>query len=257
MKPAVRFILWYFPYEFRRSIYKIGQPDHFRKLQERRALETLDGYSYKPFDQNQCIFVHIPKTAGVSICRSLFGNLAGGHTTIHTYQMIFDKNEFDNYFKFTFVRNPWDRLVSAYNFLKSGGMSTADNRWIEKNLFNFHDFDNFVLRGIKRKNIKKYLHFRPQHEYVCEPRNKRPRVNFIGFYENIQNDFNYVKQKLGISTSLIKANVIQSNGKGDYKEYYTPATKKIVSDVYKKDIEIFGYDFDNSSLENQIADRCI
>jgi len=72
-----------------------------------------------PFDRYQCIFVHIPKTAGVSICRSLFENLAGGHTTIAKYQIIFSKKEFDRYFKFTFkigVKSTFD-LYTYYPFV--------------------------------------------------------------------------------------------------------------------------------------------
>jgi hypothetical protein len=255
MNAVVKSILWLFPYELRRSIYRHMQPGHFQKLQQRRIIASPEGYSYKPFDQNRCIFVHIPKTAGISVCKSLFGNLAGGHTPLHSYQLIFKKYEFDNYFKFTFVRNPWDRLVSAYHYLRSGGISKSDIQWKEKNLLKFDDFNKFVLYGIKQKKIKKYRHFRPQYEYICEPGSKQPKVDFLGFYENLVNDFHYIMSELGISTKLKKANTGHSNRILDYKEYYTPETKKIVNDVYKTDIEIFGYVFDNSSLANQLKYR--
>jgi hypothetical protein len=67
--------------------------------------------------------VHVPKTAGVAISLALFGNLAGEHASIRDYQTIYPKSVFERYVRFTFVRNPWDRLLSAFSFLKSGGMN--------------------------------------------------------------------------------------------------------------------------------------
>ena len=96
-----------------------------------RKKETDDGYSFKPFDQCGCIFIHIPKCAGVSVSKALFGNLAGGHSRVVDYQLVFNSNEYSNYFKFTFVRNPWDRLVSAFFFLKKGGFNDADKKWVK------------------------------------------------------------------------------------------------------------------------------
>lgn len=89
--------------------------------------QIYNNYSYKPLDNLKCIFVHIPKTAGISISRSIFGNLGGGHTKIRDYELIFSAKDFNNYFKFTFVRNPWDRIFSAYRFLKNGGINEEDN----------------------------------------------------------------------------------------------------------------------------------
>ena len=91
------------PHDERRMFFSRTRPQIFNNLQNRRTIVTNDGYSYIPFDRHMCIFVHIPKTAGVSICRALFGNLAGGHASVSMYQIVFSKEEFDRYFKFTFV----------------------------------------------------------------------------------------------------------------------------------------------------------
>ena len=58
--------------------YKFFKTNEFAKFQEMRFSETSEGYSLKSFDEYKCIFVHIPKCAGISLTRSLFGNLAGG-----------------------------------------------------------------------------------------------------------------------------------------------------------------------------------
>ncbi len=76
-------------YYLRRTQFRCEYPNAFMKFQKKRQIKTRKGYSYKPFDELKCIFVHVPKCAGVYVCRNLFGNLAGGHTQISLYQIIF------------------------------------------------------------------------------------------------------------------------------------------------------------------------
>lgn len=245
---TVKGAFWILPYEFRRWLIKVSLPKAFRRLQEKRLIETNNGYSFKPFDQNKCIFIHIPKSAGISISKSLFGNSAGGHRKLEIYQVVFSKSEFDNYFKFTFVRNPWDRLVSAFLYLKNGGINDRDKAWSKQNLTSFMTFDSFVKEWVNQRNIESHLHFVPQFRFICEPGIDIPRVNFIGYFEKLEEDFYYVREKLGLHSNLLHSNKTVEKNK-DYKEYYTDTTKEIVAKVYRKDIQLFGYDFDNISLK--------
>src|SRR5690625_2614056 len=108
-------ILYFIPsYNLRRSIYTVLSPHRRIKHKNQR----LNGKRYAPFDQYHSIFVHIPKTAGVSVAHSLFEIKTAYHVRVSKYQIIFSQDEYNQYFKFAFVRNPWDRLVSAYRFLK-------------------------------------------------------------------------------------------------------------------------------------------
>lgn len=68
----------------------------------------------------------------IDVAKSLFGNLAGSHIPISTYQRIFYTPEFNSYFKFAFVRNPWDRLVSAYRYLMAGGGQNEHDTYIQQ-----------------------------------------------------------------------------------------------------------------------------
>jgi hypothetical protein len=79
-------------------------------------------------------------------------------------------------------------------------------------------------------------------------------VDFVGLYENLAEDFNYIKNRLDISVNLKHQNK-GTNRRKDYRTYYTDETREIVANVYQKDIEIFGYDFDNSSLAEQLTRR--
>ena len=241
-------LLWLFPYEQRQSIFRTLSPKGYRHFQEMRKLETDKGRSLKPFDEQKCIFVHITKCAGISIATSLFGNLGGGHLRVPHYQLIFNQREFEDYFKFTFVRNPWDRLVSAFLFLKRGGANKIDRKWAEENLSQFADFDAFVTRWVNRKNVNKWKHFVPQYKFLSNPGSLTPVVDFIGYFECLNDDFIHIQERLNKQTSLQHLNKTVGEKKG-YREYYTAATQKIVADVYREDIQLFGYDFDNAHLK--------
>jgi hypothetical protein len=243
LRDKALYSIWFLPHEVRRVLFRIAQPQSYRALQELRHIVNDKDCSLKPFDEHKCIFVHIPKCAGTSICKSLFGNLAGSHTSIMKYQLIFSKSEFDSYFKFTFVRNPWDRLVSAYFFLKSGGSDSIDRKWANENLSSYDNFDIFVKKWIDRKNIHTWLHFYPQYKYICDIYGKI-QVDFIGLFENIENDFSYIKNQIGSSSNLLFFNKNKIDKK-DYKKYFSKETKEIVAQAYREDIELLGYEFDN------------
>jgi len=238
------------PYAARRKLFATLRPSKFQRLQIMRTTVSKTGYAFKPFDENQCIFVHIPKTAGISISQTLFGSLGGGHARVAEFQLIYNKDDFANYFKFTFIRNPWDRLFSAYRFLVRGGMNEKDARWAAQFLSPYRDFEDFVTRGLNREMIWSYEHFVPQYEFLCLPLTKAILVDFVGLYENLEEDFTRVRDKLGMpaSVGLRKDNVTSSRQCG-YRDSYTEQMKGIVAEVYREDIALLGYDFDNTTLD--------
>src|SRR6056297_1571221 len=120
----------------------------------------------------QCIFLHVPKAAGTSLRKSIYGSKSY-HIPAVRYKSV-DEIKFDEYFKFCFVRNPYDRLLSAYEYLKircHSDMSSPDHRWAASNLTIHRDFEDFVLSLNKksvRKRIKNYIHFRDQLDWICD-----------------------------------------------------------------------------------------
>ena len=71
------------------------------------------------FYESKTIFIHIPKTAGISIIKSVYGDVTlGGHRSMYFYSRIFNLNK-EKYFSFCFVRNPFDRLYSSYKFYRA------------------------------------------------------------------------------------------------------------------------------------------
>ncbi|HNQ03393.1 MAG TPA: sulfotransferase family 2 domain-containing protein [Thiobacillaceae bacterium] len=209
----------------------------YRHLKKLRTCE-IRGYSLKPFDEHRCIFVHIPKAAGVSVSKKLFGCLGGGHAPIDDFAHVFSPAEFADYFKFTFVRNPWDRLLSAYMFLSNGGFNGDDEEWARDNLASYGNFTDFVRGWVNTKNIWTKQHFYPQSYFLKTE--GRLAVDFVGRFENINEDFARIARHLGVDAHLEHLN---SSGRKDYHDYYDEECREIVGRVYREDIELFDYRF--------------
>lgn len=209
------------------------------KLKRLRHEVSPAGYTLASFDRYRCIFVHIPKCAGVSICQSLFGNQGAGHHPVATLQQVFGETLFDSYFKFAFVRNPWDRLLSAYAFLKGGGYHAGDADWAQQHLSGYRDFGAFVRGWVTPENVASRVHFRPQTDFLYLP-DGRSGVDFLGRYENLAADFHQVRERLGIDARLQSLNTGRSR---DYRDAYDSETRRIVDRVYRRDIVDLDYCF--------------
>ncbi len=206
-------------------------------LKEKEKEEFGDYYSLNAFDYYKCIFVHIPKAAGVSVNKSLFGNLGGGHRSIREYQDIYPKKTFQRYFKFTFVRNPYERVFSAFSFLKKGGFNERDALWSKDYLSKFNNFEAFVKEWVNPENIYRKNHFTPQFEYLISKDGTIP-LDFIGKVENMDQDFSFVCNKMNVPYTLQHLN---SSFKKTAEECMDDEMKSIIRKAYSKDFELFSY----------------
>ena len=176
----------------------------------------------------KCIFVEVPKTGSTSI-RSIIGQPETPHLDIRQIKNEIKPEEFDTYFKFGFVRNPWDRAVSLYN-RKEGvqlkhKISFADfARW--------HDYATDTCIHPTRKKYQLDFFTNSAGELL---------VDFIGKFENLQEDFSSICDKIGIPRQELP-HENKTNHK-HYTEYYDDETREIVAQKYAKDIEYFGYEF--------------
>jgi hypothetical protein len=191
-------------------------------------------YSGYP-DECQCIYIHIPKTAGTSIVKSLF-NATARHVRYVEYQAA-DTKKFERYFKFTFVRNPWDRVVSTYFFLKKGGLNELDKNWSDQNMVSYNSFEDFVVNWLTEENIWSWVHFYPQYYFFYDDDGNN-MMDYVARFENIEEEFRFIRERLGKTCELSKVNV---GSNSHYTDYYNERTKKIVEDVYRKDIVLFNY----------------
>jgi len=197
---------------------------------------------------NNFIFIHIPKTGGTSIERALDSDVKLEHSDSHSgnfegntlidgkhwrtqdYQTNFP-NLFDSYFKFMFIRNPWDRLASRYEWQKLT---------MPKSHFNYQ---KITERTFKEFVQQRSLAISQKWCYLdlMEDASGNRVIDFVGRFENLQNDFDAVCDTIGVPRQqLLNSNHIQRK---HYTEYYDEETREIVAKHHARDIEYFGYEF--------------
>lgn len=146
------------------------------------------------------IFVHIPKAAGTSIAKATIGRRAGHFTASQIRATMGDT--YNTFFSFTIVRNPYHRLISAYNFAKQG--TTSDGAVSNPKIYNgpqFCSFDSFVQEWLVSEDLEmRDLIFRSQTDFVMGPGG--PMVDYVGRVENMQEVETVLPKRLGRSIRI-------------------------------------------------------
>lgn len=219
---------------------------------------------YIAIPEKKVLYVSNPKVACSSIKSSILKLQEDDYHNIHLKaesksKYIRDKKKFketyNNYFKFSFVRNPYERLVSCYK-----NKYYTDKKYIGKSLENFQ-FDNYLF-GFLRKNkgftnfaIRVCLipdkfaeeHFRSQY-YLLYTEDDECLVNYVGHFENLEHDYDAIRKKYRFE-ELPHYN--QTN-LGEWRDYYNPFTAWLVYRHYYKDFTKFGYKREYRRLQNYL-----
>jgi hypothetical protein len=188
-------------------------------------------------ERHRFIFVHINKTGGTSI-EKVFEPTADARDVRHKHASLADYRKeypraFREYFKFAFVRNPWDWLVSRYHWSRD-----------RQKLFDFEFAEMLrrIERGVPLSAEARWLEtgaLVPQ----CRKLALRGRigVDFVGRYEHLQRDFDAVCERVG--HPRVELPHVFASEHRRYTEYYDDATRAIVARVYADDIRAFDYRF--------------
>lgn len=207
------------------------------------------------------IFIHIPKTAGTSLisvlepdgvmslideesARSFFQNrgmVTFNHISLPSLIQagILSPEYFRRAWKFTFVRNPYDRAVSLYTYF----ISDLSCRMLPTTTFSIfcmyleqHAYEPIGLynwRGLSQLNPQVAWLRDSDGTFLCD---------FVGKVENIDNDFNKVSQTLRLSTNTKKLPRENRTSRLPIESYYSDREMEIVAKVYAEDFAQFGYD---------------
>jgi len=195
-----------------------------------------------------CIFIHIPKTAGTSMeealgiditsyrtpdKKRLYGMLDGiamQHYTAKQVRDIIEPEIFNNYFKFAFVRNPYDRVVSEWLW------HLSVTGW------KYYSLDSFIKNMDKMPAVYRD-HITPQHEFVYD--GGELIVDFVGRYEKLAWDWEYVRASVyQISGLELKKKLpirMASGQRKNWESYHNPKTRSMIYERYQKDFELFDY----------------
>lgn len=183
------------------------------------------------------IFVHIPKSAGMSFVKAVYGKSSSHHAKAQDYYDV-DTQKFKRYFSFAITREPFARLYSAYNYLSSGGKEAIDRVWRDLYLTNYNGFEDFVLRGLSTAINRNAEHFIPQYKFVMGE-DENMLCDYVGKLEQIEHVIQDLKN-YNVDISLPKENVFSAD-QIDLIDIYTPKMCEVVVSLYKKDFELFNY----------------
>ena len=206
-------------------------------------------------DSHKFIFIRVRKTASLSIWQALEPYVLArpegrwarfmsrsrlerdyrkyrfrAHERITTARRLMPADRFDSYFKFAIVRNPWSRLVSGYKFVLSAPKHIRHER-VKK----LDGFEAFIRMQIPRPDAY------PLNQ-LCD-RNGEMLMDFVGKLETLAQDWDTICDRIGLPRSTLPhAHKVEYR---PYTEYFTSETRDLVARHWAREIELFGYSFEN------------
>ena len=200
-------------------------------------------------EAKKAIFIHIPRTGGSSI--EAIGDFSVIDGSSHEYAIDIKERlgetTFSDYFSFAITRNPWDRFLSLYSYFSQ---MTDDHQWawhnrevlaIVKQFDSFQEFcRSFTSTPLFETKYESVCHFDPQVKYI-ENENNAICIDYIGRFESLEKEWRIISDRIGITARLPHLN---KSSHESYIEYYDDYGKRLISDLYRSDIETFEYSFD-------------
>lgn len=206
--------------------------------------------------KHKFIYVQIPKTGGMSINGVL--RPLGDFTPRTVYHqpiqdLLAEMKPGVEYYKFAFVRNPWDRLVSTFFFITQMKMDKSLGRQYQS-----AGFEAFIRNHNKEFNFP--TRYGPRNRpFDCQldwiSVDGKIEVDFVGRFENLHADYTKACEEAGIRQveQLPHANKARRT---HYSDYYDKETRAIVAERCREDIEFFGYRFERE-VKNEVEKRNI
>lgn len=211
--------------------------------------------------KHKCIFIHIPKCAGTSIKYFLFQDrpihwFEPNYEVVHGWcperkffmqhasakQMLdtglVSEAQWKSYYKFTFVRNPWDRAVSDYYWL-------MQDRKIKDSFKNYLKKSGRFKAVLNDSGMPYYRgdHLRPQSLFF--DMDGPLKMDYVGRFETFSTDMQSIAKDIGIETTFDLHINKRTKERSHYSKMYTDEMRDLVAHMFKSDIESFNYRFDD------------
>jgi len=195
---------------------------HVYKVAGTSIESVLNKYTLPPYDS--AITKDLQKTGHLP-CTENFRR----HVKAKRVRAELGAETFEGFFKFAFVRNPWDWQVSLYQY-----MLQEEYHYQHKLIKSMAGFEEYVEWRVSKERVL-------QKAFVSDKQGNII-VDFVGRYENLQADFQKVCEKIGVTATLLPH--LNRSNHLDYREYYNKRTKNLIFKHFQEDIELFCYDFD-------------
>ena len=179
------------------------------------------------------IFIHINKTAGSSIERAL--QLRFEHKTAAEKRGELGDWRWNRAFKFSFVRNPWDKALSHYNYRVATDQTGMGDRHIA--------FRDWILRAYGEHDPRYYDQprmFMPQYSWLTDG-DGRIAVDFVGRFESLEDDFAKVCNRIGANCRLPH---LKRSPHGHYSRAYDAESRDCIATAFAADLSHFGYSYE-------------
>lgn len=203
--------------------------------------------------RHRFIFAAIPKTGTHAVRQALRAHLAEddleqvglfvskrfpfaefqgtrhGHISLQQIRPCLEPDQFQGYFKFAFVRNPFDRFVSYCAFMsRDSGQFAANPTGFMKSVL-------FEIRPLE------HVLYAPQHSFITDA-DGSVLADKVGRVEDMQASYDTICARLGLGVTALEK--VNGSSRGDYRQYYDQALVEGVGELYRRDLELFGYGFD-------------
>lgn len=205
-------------------------------------------------DTNKFIFIHIPKNSGTEMTKQLrktykntetlvgvdfSGDLKNrGIDKMHLYYDVIDRyisiDKFDNYFKFCIIRNPYNKIYSAWRYICKGRRRQYNN---DVNDFIKYKLTEEFMYGRQSNPRDERVHYRPQYTFLYDNKNNK-YADFVIRYESLNEDISKMNEQFDLKIPLYD----NGNTNKSYIKHLNKESIQKINSLYKKDFELLNYE---------------